>query len=160
MKCDVYSRKCVVNKCSLEYTGEDKSIFFLSRATCAGDEIGWDFISMVKTTKTSFTAFCNELTRRYRTTNMFSAPFMNIKTFVSWIFAWMASMEIDFRKEVDPWCKHKPKILACDGTHIGVSSRHLKLDNPVTASSINMEPVTPKHKRYKYVIFLCYPMIP
>ena len=135
------------NCCSLEYTGEDKSIFFLSKTTCAGDEIGWDFISMVKTTRTSFTAFCNEQTRRYKTTNVFSSLFINIKTFVNWIFAWMVSMDIDFRQEVDPWCKYHPKILACDGTHIGVSSRHLKLDNPVTAPNENMEPVTPIHKR-------------
>ena len=120
----------MANNCSLEYTGKDKSIFFLSRVTCAGDEIGWDFISMVQNTKTSFTAL------RYRTINMSSAPFMNIKTFVNWIFAWMARMEIDFRREVDPWCKHKPMIVVCDGTHIGVSSRYLKLDNPVTASNI------------------------
>ena len=86
--------------------------FFLSKTTCAGDEIDWDFISMVKTTGTSFTAFCNEQTRRYKTTNVFSSPFMNIKTFFNWIFAWMASMDIDFTQEVDPWCKYHPKILA------------------------------------------------
>ena len=28
-------------------------------------------------------------------------------------------------------------MLACDGTHIGVSLRHLRLDNPVTKADIN-----------------------
>ena len=121
--------------------------FFLSKMTCAGDQIGWDFISMVKTTRTSFTAFCNEMTRRYRTTNLFSAPFMSVKTFVNWVFAWMAQMEIDFRKGVDPWCKYKPETLACDGTHIGVSVRHLRLEHPVTAADDTMEQITPMHKR-------------
>ena len=42
----------------------------------------------------------------------------------------MAQMKIDFRKEIDPWCKYDPKILACDGTHVGLSLRHLNLQNP------------------------------
>lgn len=148
ISCDVYSRKCLANSCTLEYTGEDKSIFFLSKMTCAGDELGWDFVSMVKTTRTSFTAFCNEMTRRYKTTNILSAPFMGVNTFVKWIFAWMAAMKIDFRKEVDPWCNYNPKMLACDGNHVGVSIKHLKLEDAVTVSDGNMEAVQPAHKRY------------
>ena len=72
---------------------------------------------------------------------------MSVDTFVKWIFAWMGSMKIDFRKEVDPWCKYNPKILACDGIHIGISLRHLKLENPVTAPNQAMPPVIPFHKR-------------
>ena len=56
-------------------------------------------------------------------------------------------MQIDFRKEVDPWCKYNPKTLACDGTHVGISLRYLKLESPVTAHDQTMEPVTPVHKR-------------
>ena len=115
--------------------------------TCAGDEIGWDFISMVKTTGTSFTAFCSEMTRQYRTTTIFCAPFMNVKTFVKWIFAWMATMKIDFRREVDPCCQYNPTILACDGTHVGVSIRHLRPEHAVTTPDENLELVTPIHKR-------------
>ena len=59
----------------------------------------------------------------------------------------MASMQINFRKEVDPWCKYNTKTLACDGTHVGISLRHLKPESPVAAHDQTMEPVTPVHKR-------------
>ena len=143
MTCDVYSRMCLGNSCCLEYSGQDNSIFFLSKMTCAGDEIGWDFISMVKLSRMSFLVFCNEMTRRYKTTNILSAPFMSLDTFVKWVFAWMGSMKIDFRKEIDPFCKYNPKILACDGTHVGISLKNLKLENPVTAPDKTKQPVTP-----------------
>ena len=102
---------------------------------------------MVKASKMSFSGFCSEMSRKYRTNNIFSAPFMSVRTFVKWIFAWMASMQIDFRKEIDPWCKYNPKVLACDGTHIGVSVKHMRLHDPVTSSDLNLQSVTPKHKR-------------
>ena len=121
------------DNCCLEYSGDQDSIFFLCKYTCAGDEIGWDFFNLVKTSKISFTAFCNEMTRRYQTTNILAAQFMSVNTFVKWIFAWMSSMKIEFRKEVDPWCKYQPKVLACDGTHVGVSIKDMELHNPVTS---------------------------
>lgn len=55
-------------------------------------------------------------------------------------------MKIDFRKEIDPWCKYDPEILACDGTHIGLSLRHLNLQNPITQTDCKEE-ITPQHKR-------------
>ena len=58
----------------------------------------------------------------------------------------MAQMKIDFRKEIDPWCKYDPKILACDGTHIGLSLRNLDLPNPITQSDDHTV-ITPNHKR-------------
>ena len=63
INCDVFFRKCLNSQCLLEYSGDQDSVFFLSNNTCAGDEIGWDFISMVKNSKISFTAYCNEMTR-------------------------------------------------------------------------------------------------
>ena len=135
------------DNCCLEYSGDQDSIFFLSKYTCAGDEIGWDFVNLVKTSKISFTAFCNEMTRRYQTTNVLTAPFKSVNTFVKWILAWMGSMKIDFRKEVDPWCKYQPKVLACDGTHVGVSIKNMKLHNPVTSIDDASSQITPFHKR-------------
>ena len=41
-------------------------------------------------------------------------------------------MKWDFRKEIDPVCGYNPEILASDGTHIGVSIKHLHLDKPIT----------------------------
>ena len=55
INCDVFFRKCLKSQCHLEYSGDQDSVFFLSNNTCAGDEIGWDFISMVKNSKISFT---------------------------------------------------------------------------------------------------------
>ncbi len=75
--------------------------------------------------------FCQEKTRTYQTTTLGSHNFVSPKTWVKAFFAWVASHAIDFWKEVDPWCKHDPKVLACDGTHIGVSVRQLALDPPL-----------------------------
>ena len=106
--------KCVSNNCSLTYEGTEDSIHFLSKSTCAGDEIGWDFVSLVKSSKISFTAFCADMTRKLRPANVLSCPFMSVGTFVKWVFSWMSQMKIDFRKEIDPWFKYEPKMLACD----------------------------------------------
>ena len=112
-------------------------MFFYTSTTCAGDEIRWDFIHAVKTSKISFTGFCNEMTRVYKTTHTNGDPFMSVKTFIGWFFGWLSAFKIDFHKEIDPYCGHNPKMLACDGTHIGVSLQHLRLDNPVTKADIN-----------------------
>ena len=102
--------------------------------------------------KTSFTSFCNEMTRKYTTTNPLAAPFMSPNTFLKWLFSWIGSMNIDFRKHIDPWCLYNPKVLACDGTHIGVSIKHLNLATPVTKADSSYGPVAPYHKRYIYII--------
>ena len=73
-----------------------------------------------------------DMTRKYQTNNPMSPSFMSINTFLKWFFGWMSNMKLDFRKEIDPVCGYNPKILACDGTHIGVSIKHLHLDKPVT----------------------------
>ena len=62
---------------------------------------------------------------------------MSVKTFIGWFFGWLSAFKIDFHKEIDPYCGHNPKMLACDGTHISVSLRHLWLENPVTKADIN-----------------------
>jgi hypothetical protein len=151
--CEMYSRPCLAETCKITFqeVAEAQSIFFFSSHTAAGDEIGWDFISWVKRGRITFTGFCKEMTRRYRTNNVGVAPFMSGTTFISWFFSWLSAMKIDFRKEVDPVCNHQPKILACDGTHIGVSSKYIKLDKPVTGAEKN-ETVKPIHKRYNRVL--------
>ena len=129
-----YGITCNNNTCQKSFfdISQGMGLFFYTKATCAGDEIGWDFINAVKTSKISFTGFCSQMTRIYQTTHSGSEPFMSHKTFISWFFGWLSAFKIDFRKEIDPYCGYDPKILACDGMHIGVSLRHLRLDNPVT----------------------------
>ena len=63
---------------------------------------------------------------------------MSGNTFVGYFFAWLAAFEIDFRKEIDPKCGYNPTILACDGTHIGVSSKNMNLQHPVTKPEIDV----------------------
>ena len=129
-----FSAKCPNRQCEISFKeiAKEAGIFFFSHQTCAGDEIGWDFISAVKSSKISFTGFCNQMTRMYQTTHKDAKPFMAVKTFIGWFFSWLSAFKIDFRKHVDPYCGYDPEILACDGTHIGVSLKHLKLDDPVT----------------------------
>ena len=57
-----------------------------------------------------------------------SMKFMSPSTFVKWFFAWISAFQIHFRKEIDPWCEHSPRILACNGTHIGVATRKIGYD--------------------------------
>ena len=133
-----FGLKCPRNTCDKKFVDASGTwgMFFYASTTCTGDEIGWDFIHAVKTSKISFTGFCNEMTRVYKTTHTNGDPFMSVKTFIGWFFGWLSAFKIDFCKEIDPYCGHNPKMLACDGTHIGVYLRHLWLENPVTKADI------------------------
>jgi hypothetical protein len=137
----------------LQYTGERHGIYLLSSDTAVGEELAWDFLAAVRAGRQSFTAYCKEVTRRYVTTHHESTSFISRVSFVKWFFCWLANMKIDFRKEVDPWCGHDPDVLACDGTHIGVSMRHMNVDPAITESD-RRDVVEPKHKRYNTVLFL------
>ena len=80
---------------------------------------------------------------------------MSPNTFIKWFFGWLSAFQIDFQKQVDPWCRHNPKMLACDGTHIGVSVRNINLHNRgITAVDDPTKRVPGKHKRYDRVIIL------
>ena len=63
------------------------------------------------------------------------------------VFGWIASFKIDFWKEVDPWCHYNPRMLACDGTHIGVSVRNMHLDPAVTTNDDKETTLKSVHKR-------------
>ena len=93
------------------FGGENEGIFVLSKHTAAGDELGWDFIDMVRKGRVSFTAFCDLMTTRYKTTNPSGRKFMSPKTFVKWWLSWVAAFRLDYRKEIDPICQHDPKML-------------------------------------------------
>ena len=93
-----YDTICQMGTCKIPYTqaAEEKGIFLKSTHTGAGDEIGWDFIELVCKTESSFSAYCNELTCRYQTTNIHSEPFMSGNTYISWFCSWIAAFKIDF----------------------------------------------------------------
>ena len=69
------------------------------------------------------------MTRQYVTNNINTGKFMSPNTFIKWLFDWLCCFKIDFCKHIDPRCRYNPKLLACDGTHIGVSVRSIMLDN-------------------------------
>lgn len=151
--CICFDVPCNAGRCRLTYldAAQEEGIFFFTNQTAVAEEIGWDFVNRVMKSKISFTAFCTDMTRMYQTNNIMSGPFMSTPTFVSWFFGWLAAFKIDFRKEVDPWCSHNPKILACDGTHIGVSLRNMRLEKPVTRPDVDTV-LKPMHKRYDRVL--------
>lgn len=136
-----FSLKCTNGNCHKKFTqiAKEEGIFFYTKMTCAGDEIGWDFIRAVRSSKISFTGYCTQMSNLYKTTHSNPTPFMGVKTFIGWFFGWLSAFQIDFRKHVDPFCGYKPKVLACDGTHIGVSLRHLRLEKPVTKADTDQD---------------------
>ena len=60
-------------------------------------------------------------------------------------------MKVDFHKEIDPVCRYNPRILACDGTHIGVSIKHLHLEKLITHPDTD-EIQNAKHQRVNRVL--------
>ena len=104
IQCNYYNIVCSNGICKIEFheAVAEKGIFFSTKVTAAGDEIGWDFISMVMKTKTSFTAFCTEMSRKYSINSINAPSFMSPNTFVKWFFGWLVHTKIDFRKEIDP----------------------------------------------------------
>ena len=62
-------------------------------------------------------------------------------------------MKINFRKDVDPWCPDR-KILAADGTHVGISLKQMKI-TPVDQATCADQKCT-FHRRFDRVfLFYC-----
>ena len=137
------SRECVI-----QYSGEKHCIFQLSRETSVGDEIAHDFVDDVLCGRTTFSGFCERLSRQYRTHNAAAATFISTETFIRWFFAWLAARRIDFRLEIDYSCGHQPKVLAADGTHFGTSTRHLKIDKINILKADTDDVIVRKHTRH------------
>ena len=85
IQCNYYNIICKNGSCRLEFheTAAKKGIFFSTKVTVVGDEIDWDFMSMVMKTKTSFTAFYTEMSRKYSTNSINVPNFMSANTFVN-----------------------------------------------------------------------------
>ena len=80
VRCSVFNLPCQNGTCELKFeeVAEEQGIYFAFKVTCAGDEIGWDFVQDVVTKRTSFKAFCEDMTRKYKTNNPMSPSFMSI----------------------------------------------------------------------------------
>ena len=93
--CKYYKLMCKNGKCEINFhqLAESIGLFFSTGMTCAGDEIGWDFVQSVLKFKTSFIGYCTEMTRRYITA-MDNAPhFMSPNTFINWFFCMVSKYE-------------------------------------------------------------------
>jgi len=136
VKCEVHSRLCcnLNNPCQLPWLeGEEDSIHVLSRETAAGDEIGYEFMSLVTRSGCTFAGYCQLKYESYKLRHRM-ASFMDPGVFIKWWFSWAASMKIAFRVPCEI-CKYQPKRLVCDGTRIGVGFRHATFEDVNTPES-------------------------
>ena len=64
VKCEFFNLPCHNGICELKFedVAEQQGICFTLKVTCAGDEIGWDFVQDVITKRTSFKAYCDDMT--------------------------------------------------------------------------------------------------
>lgn len=155
--CDVYGRACQSTTCNMimECRGQEQSIFFITENVGVCEEVLWDFTTLVVKSRISFSGFCKEKTRIYQTTNPQSAPFVSHKTFIPCFFAWVRAMQLDFRKEIDPYCLYSMKVIACDGTKVGVSVKHQ--NNESLCTKPTCEEVKRSKHRKMYRCLLPYP---
>lgn len=153
----VHKIVCGTGVCTVRWNGEMEHIFRISSKICAGNEIMWEFQEMVKLIKCNFSAFCKIMTARYRNRNAKSAPFMSPKTFRKIFFSWASYQLIDFR-EPCPWCGESPKVLACDGTKIGISMQKVNI-LPIKASPCDTADIVTSPNRRFDRCFLPYPEV-
>jgi hypothetical protein len=121
------SVQCFPGCCSHKWTGEQDCIFRSSSHIAAGYEIGWDFVDHVKNSKYSFSAYCNHMTTTYKRYDLGSRNFMDCKTFINWFFSWASHQVVEFRQPCT-WCGWSPKLLAGDGTHVGIRVPNVSID--------------------------------
>ena len=84
------------------------------------------------------------MNNKYLRLNDSSASFMSGNTFIAWWFSMISKFKIDFRSPCTI-CKDKPKMLAADGTKIGINVNHstvIPIEKPTTETSID-----PCHRR-------------
>ena len=155
MQCEVHELTCSKGH-TIRYNGREDHIFFNSPSLGIGEELFWDFHGWMDYGKLSFTKFCQQKNDQYKSTNPNSAPFVSNHTFIELFFSWIARMGIDFRQEVDPWCGHDPAVLACDGTHIGVSLKLSNLRVPITKPELQDQKPEALHQ-INHRCFLPYP---
>ena len=139
----MFDRDCLNKEpsCRIPYSGQQDGLHILSSHTAAGEELAWEFINIVTNSQISLTAFCSVVNSRYYFSTI---PFMSRQTFTDWIFSWLANFRIDFRQTCDT-CQANPKILACDGTKLGMYFKNVSLKAFETPTSECV--VTPPHKR-------------
>ena len=94
--------------------------------------------------KMTFRGYVNYLSKKYQRSES-EKPFMTIQTFIEWFFAWSSRMEIDFRQQCQG-CSGPPKILACDGTKIGIGFKNMAV-KPIETPDETSPMIKTPHRR-------------
>ena len=79
---------------------------------------------------------CSKKYQRYKSSN---PPLMDLNTFISWFFAWVSRMRIEIHMPYEG-CNDPSKVLACDGTNIGILFRNTyatPIETPVKHVPVN-----------------------
>lgn len=133
-----------VNKvCLLHWTGINQAVFRISSQKCAGYEIGWDFIQLVKRMGCNLSSYSHRINVLYKT-QACRDKFMSPSTFRKCFFSWASHQDIDFRKQCN-WCWRNPKILACDGINIRIAFHNCNV-NPIELPGNSDIIIPTKHK--------------
>ena len=109
-KCWLYQLKGQSGECSLQDTGENECIYFWFNEKAIAEEVFYKFERLMFK-KLTFSSYCEEMTATYNEYSHIKTSFMSKNTFINSFFGWLASMKIDFRQHVDPWCGTLPSFL-------------------------------------------------
>jgi len=145
--CNVYVLSCLANICKLYWTGEDDSIFRISKVTCAGYELGWQFVAFIMNGKNTFRGFVTYHNEIYSLSDPHGESFMSVRLFIDWFFAWSSRMNFEFRQTCK-WCKGDTVSIACDGTQLGIGFKHTfvsPIETPTKTCSVDFS--TRRHDR-------------
>ena len=147
IQCCICAFSCTSEDCLqlVEYDPEEDGIHFWSDQTCMGDEIGYTFLNLMMSSSMTFSGFCDHMNSIYKSRDT-NFSFVCKQTFIDWWYSWAAAFKFDFRKDADPWCKDHPKVLVGDGTHTGISLKHLDM-TAIEAEEVNTN-VRTVHIRY------------
>ena len=106
---------CKAKLCSKVWNGDEEKIVRHTYQSCAGEEIGWDYIEHVVHSKCGFKSYCNIMSARYKSMGS-KEKFMSATTFRAWWRCWASLQNREFRKQC---FGGDCDALACDGTAIG-----------------------------------------
>lgn len=135
--------------CRIPYSGAQDGIHILSRATAAGDELGWNYVNLVLNCQASLSSYRLGILKKYEACGS-KVPFMSRTTLTDWIFSWLVNFKIDFRQQCSI-CGENPKVLAGDGTMLGILYRHANFE-PIERPT-SSEHVTSSHRRTERQFF-------
>ncbi|XP_066924458.1 uncharacterized protein [Clytia hemisphaerica] len=149
--CDLFKLVCSTGKCCLRWDGLFENIFRISQQICIVEELCWEYIDMVCTSKTTFASFRQCIDNNYKR-HRSPKYFMSAKTFLKLFFSWASHQPRDLNRQCN-WCGESPQVLACDATKIGILSQNIDI-NPIEACESRQ--VLPTETRRNNRCFLAF----